>query len=364
MTSPLFDYPPLTNRTVQSSLGGLNHANVFPFGARAVVLPGSILLSDSFNGTTIDTVYRWKSPVLGGAGTVTQAASSIIIATSTTASNAGALASIDNIQPIGAGFLAAGAPIQFEAAVSTNTHRFFGIGNPNASFTAATPLSDAYGWEIDITGALNAVTYSTNVRTIWYTRAPPSDGAPHIYGAYIRADAVYFLLDNLEEAVAVGGYQQASVNQLPVRFHMINHTVGPAVAPTFKAYGAAGIDLTSNYIGAFNGQMIQPIRQPGKYPIVSAVSVAAEATIWTPASGRRFRLMGGLLTSGTVGGNVTLKDNTGGSTIGLLPFGAAASPMPFTLPGNGILSGAVNNVLTATGAATQTLSGYLIGCEE
>lgn len=350
----------------KANLSSKNYRNsgyILPFGAQSMVLPGNVLLSDPFDGATID-LNRWTAPVLAGGGTVTQASGVLTIATGTTVSNAGALSSIHKMQPVGAGFLAFGSPIQFEAAPSTNTHRFFGYGTPNASFTAATPMADAYGWELDITGALNCVTYSGNARTIWGTRAPPTDGAPHILVAYPRADAVYFHFDDLEEYFAVGGYQQASTSALPVRMHCINHTIAPAIAPTFKSYGVASVDLSNNYQPIFNGQFIEARRDPNIYIPLNAVSVASEANLWVPASGRRFRLQGGLLTSGTVGGNVALKDGTGGTVIIQVPFGAASAPLPFTLPGNGKLSAAINNPVTGTGVATQTVSGYLFGCEE
>ena len=92
-------------------------------------------------------------------------------------------------------------------------------------------------------------------------------------------------------------------------------------------------------------------------------SVAAETTLWTPSAGKKFRLMGYCLTSGTLGGNVILKDNTGGTTLLVIPFGSVSAPIQEVL-GNGILSSAANNVLTATGTATQTLSGYIYGNEE
>lgn len=346
------------------SINGVNRAFVLPFGALGICPIGQALFSEPFDGTTID-LLRWNAPVLAGAGAVTQAAGALTIATSTTLSNAGALSSIDKFQPIGGGFLGLGSPIQFEAAPATNTHRFFGKGTPNASFTAATPLADAYGWELDITGALNCVTYAANVRTIWGTKTTPTDGAPHILVVYERANAVYFHFDNLEEPFAVGGYQQATTSSLPIRLHCINHTTGPAGAPTFKSYGVAVADYTASYKILFDGQRVQAERSQGKIINLAAVGIASETIIWTPAAGRKFRLLGYKLTSGTVGGNVTLRDNTAGATILTIPFGAAAAPD--TSPpnfGNGILSAVAGNVLTAQGAATQTLSGYLFGCEE
>lgn len=102
----------------------------------------------------------------------------------------------------------------------------------------------------------------------------------------------------------------------------------------------------------------------------SATAIGSEATIWTPATGKKFRLLGGLLSVGTAAGNVTLKDNTGGTTILILP--KAPLDTPFSIAqlidgqsgAQGIISGAVNQVLTATGAATATLSGYIFGTEE
>lgn len=348
-----------------TSTTGVNRGQVTPFGTLAISPVGRPLFSEPFDGATIDTTYRWNAAVLAGGGTVTQASGVLTIATSTTANNAGALTSIERFNPVGAGFLAFGAPIQLEVAVGTNTHRFFGVGTPNASFTAATPLADAYGWEVDITGALNCVTYASNVRTIWAVKTMPTDGAPHILACYVRANVVYFHFDNLEEAFAVGGYQQASTSNLPVRLHCINHTAGPSGAPTFKCYGVAVVDFCDAYNILYNGQTVQAARSPGKIINLTAVGIATEQTIWTPAAGKKFRILGYNLTSGTVGGNVTLKDNTAGTTCLVIPFGAATAnnqtPPNF---GNGYLSAVAGNVLTATGSATQTLSGYIYGCEE
>ena len=102
---------------------------------------------------------------------------------------------------------------------------------------------------------------------------------------------------------------------------------------------------------------------PSIFKVVNNIVVTAETPIWTPAAGKKFRLMGVMLTGGVVAGNVVLKDNTAGATIFLLPFGAAGATVVTAL-GNGILSASPNNLLTATGAATQTVSGMVWGTEE
>lgn len=113
-----------------------------------------------------------------------------------------------------------------------------------------------------------------------------------------------------------------------------------------------------------NGLTLDMVRTASVFKPLTALAIATETTIWTPTAGRKFRVMGFVLTSGTVGGNVTIKDNTAGTTILVIPFGAAGTPIMSPPMGNGILSAAANNVLTATGTATQTLSGYVYGTEE
>lgn len=94
----------------------------------------------------------------------------------------------------------------------------------------------------------------------------------------------------------------------------------------------------------------------------AAVAIATETTIWAPATGKKFRLMGVYLQS-SVAGNITLRDNTAGATIFVVPSAAGGDAAYVTL-GNGILSATADNVLTAQGPATSTLSGVVFGTEE
>lgn len=122
---------------------------------------------------------------------------------------------------------------------------------------------------------------------------------------------------------------------------------------------AAGIGVTqSAYIG---GSAYDRIRTPNVFKPQTALSVASEATWWTPASGKKFRLMGGILT-GSVAGDYIIRDNTAGSTILVIPA-LAGAPVSFAL-GNGILSGTADNVLTVDGPPASTASGTLFGTEE
>jgi len=104
-------------------------------------------------------------------------------------------------------------------------------------------------------------------------------------------------------------------------------------------------------------------RTPNVFKPLSAVTINTETTIWTPAAGKKFRLMGFFLV-GSAAGNITLKDNTGGTTKLVIPTPAGGAGIPAPPMGNGILSAAANNVLTATGSVNMTLSGFVYGTEE
>lgn len=115
---------------------------------------------------------------------------------------------------------------------------------------------------------------------------------------------------------------------------------------------------------AYNGASWDRLRSANVFKALSAVVITSETTIWTPAGGKKFRLMGFLLAQGVATGAVTLKDNTAGSTIYIIPPHTVGVVIPPPNLGNGILSAAANNVLTAQGASTETLTGVVFGTEE
>jgi hypothetical protein len=121
--------------------------------------------------------------------------------------------------------------------------------------------------------------------------------------------------------------------------------------------------LTVQGVGGGTALTVQPPYTPNVFKSLSGVVITSETTIWTPASGKKFRLMGFVITQTVVTGDITLKDNTGGSTILVIPATPVGQPLYVPL-GNGILSGAADRVLTATGASTEAISGFVFGIEE
>lgn len=113
----------------------------------------------------------------------------------------------------------------------------------------------------------------------------------------------------------------------------------------------------------YNGLTNEPIRNPNKFIDMSAVAIGSIATVWTPTSGKKFRLMGGIV-SVSAAANVLFEDNAGGAFVFRLPKLLVDTPFAFTLGGNGFLSAAANNVLKATSSASASITGTLYGTEE
>lgn len=93
---------------------------------------------------------------------------------------------------------------------------------------------------------------------------------------------------------------------------------------------------------------------------VTAVGATSEVVLWTPASGRRFRLMGFyLLSSANFGFNVQLRDGAGGNTVVALLLRGGV-PESANL-GQGRLSIAANNPLVLYNNSGAAWSGALCG---
>lgn len=114
---------------------------------------------------------------------------------------------------------------------------------------------------------------------------------------------------------------------------------------------------------AFNGSTYDRLRVPIVFKAINGVAIGAEATVWTPGAGKKFRLMGFMLAVDTGAGQLTLRDNTAGTIIWTTRVQQNVALITPPL-GNGILSAAANNVLTATSSVANNLTGIAFGTEE
>lgn len=133
----------------------------------------------------------------------------------------------------------------------------------------------------------------------------------------------------------------------------------PADAISNANAGVAGTSLTHR----FNGSSWDRDRTPTVFKKIAGVAVAAgtPVSVWTPAAGKKFRLMGWAL-SLSVAGAVILDDN--GSEIIRTPAMAAGVGLVSPPMGNGLLSAAANNPLKIDVTAGGNVHGYVFGTEE
>ena len=119
-----------------------------------------------------------------------------------------------------------------------------------------------------------------------------------------------------------------------------------------------GQGFTVGMIKTVNGIMC------GKKYDVGAVAAGSIATILTPSSGKKFRLLGGDISASNAS-SVLFEDNAAGAThfVFRTPALVAGTPYHFEL-GDGFLSATADNVLKATSSASAHLSGTLYYSEE
>lgn len=136
--------------------------------------------------------------------------------------------------------------------------------------------------------------------------------------------------------------------------------------PAAAALADAAANPTTVIVGSsllgYNGASWDRLRTPAVYKALAGVAIGSIATVWTPAGGKKFRLMGGSI-SVSAAVSILFEDNAGGTTILQLPKLPADTPYNFDI-GNGLLSGAEDRVLKATSSAAANCTGYLYGVEE
>lgn len=139
-------------------------------------------------------------------------------------------------------------------------------------------------------------------------------------------------------------------------------TTTPADSSTFSGQWSA-VQMGQTGTGVTSVE-----RVPNVVKNVAAVAVTAgtPVSIWTPATGKSFRLMGYHLSS-TAAGSTIFKDGTsGGSAAEFMrtPIQAINTGTPSPPLGNGYLSAAPNNQLWLDVTASGTLHGFVVGIEE
>lgn len=216
---------------------------VEPYGNLKVSGEGSTLFFDHFEGAAIDTSNKWVSTT--SSATITQTNSVLAINTGTTSSARGALSSIPLFLSPGYGFIKIGVALKLESSTVSNTHRFWGLGNPGTSISSTNPISNGTGFEVTTGGVLRAVVYSGDSVLYSSNLTIPTDNEYHSYLVIIRPDQIFWFLDDFDTPVASTTYKNSDTSQLPLRLSMVNGSTPPGASPTFNVMAVGIADSSS-----------------------------------------------------------------------------------------------------------------------
>lgn len=243
------------------------------YGNLRTIVDPTIMFFDTFDGTVFDTTNRWLTY---GSVAVGQAQGNASVNPGTTANATVAVASQPLIL-INSAVMIAGE-ITFEASpIATGNHRFWGLGSVTGNVgTAVLPLSDAVGFEVDVTGVLRASVYSNGVRTFTSILNIPTDGEPHLYAIQARGDVAFFHVDDFNVPVASTFTGPAKQN-LPFRMHSLNSATVTGT-PVMVVQGFAVADMARQSVGISDG--VYPWRKV-RVDAAGAVIVATSASAVT-----------------------------------------------------------------------------------
>lgn len=228
-----------------SAVGGI-FAGINVMGSLQVMELTPYAFADSFEGSTPDS-NKW---LLTGTVPPTQSTGLINVNPGATASATSAVNTVPTFSTLFATTLGFSATI--ETTPATGNHRFMGWGTPpSPPGTAAAPLQDAIGFEIDTTGALRASVYTAGTRTFTAPLTRPVDGLTHRYVMTIRGDIVFWFMDTFDVPL-VFTQTQPMTALLPIRLASLNSaSVTGTPAMTVTATGA--VDMARCAMGIADG---------------------------------------------------------------------------------------------------------------
>jgi ACT domain-containing protein len=257
---------------------GTNTASVSPFGSLSTSIDPTFLFLDTFDGAVIDIANRWTS---GGTVAPTQNGA-VFVNPATTASATSALVSQPTFTATANSSL--GIFVQIEATIiALGNYRFWGYGTAPAGVgTAAAPIQDGIGFEIDTLGVLRASVYASGTRTFTQTLTIPVDGLSHLYVVTINTGTSLFYRDTFAAPIALSQLVP-NTQTLPFRIVSLN-SASVTGTPTLMGTQAGVAEFAHQAQGISDGTYYwrkATVKQASTAPVTidTALVVALSPTI-------------------------------------------------------------------------------------
>lgn len=162
-------------------------AFVNAYGSLRVSPESTNLFQETFDAATLDPI-KWISSASGAGASVSTGGSSGTLAAGTVANSWVWLQSVPNFVSFGTTFEIYGSVSTFTGP--TGSLRFFGVGTPQPVPTAANPIFDGVGFEMDLTGTLKAVVYNSGSQAYRSNALADPGTIPGRYGWHSRPDLI------------------------------------------------------------------------------------------------------------------------------------------------------------------------------
>lgn len=328
-------------------------ASVSPLGEIRVENPASSLFLDTFDNATSIDPNKWVATTGGTGSSVTPTAGQILLTSGTVANSFAKLSSqlaakglngtLGVFRPTDPGFLLERLNLNVQSPTSTTALLNWGLGTSPASPTIAAPITDFVGFEITLTGKLQAVTYASGARLLIQDLSAnpvlqPADANAHKYFVYFRGDIAYWCIDDKDNVVASfqTGASGPNVNALPILIQAISNG-SPGGTIQLNAASLGDTSHTGGIQFLFNGLTYEP-QSSNQDANATLVPLAAQG-------------------AGTVNSSDIINTNGKGINIGINTTIDAAGAYTVALQGKDVVSGTYYTILTS---ATLAATGFVL----
>lgn len=257
-----------------------------PLGSVPVLEPPTTMFYEDFTGA-LDTVNKWT--LVGTAFSVSGG-----FMTFPTTAVSGSNTSIPTFSIQSSQHFAPAWIVRLEATAATGTGRFWGLGTAATTPAVNSLAQEGAGFQIDSTGAMQAVTYTGGVKTVVATLARPFDNAFHRYQLFFRQALTIWTMDGVEVARASNLIIATQTLSGHVSYFATGQTITGTPQTVMLAFGIGDRNRLHNYLA----DPTFPWRRAG------VTDPAAITGAGTPGTGRTDQAFGASL---NVNGNAIQK---------------------------------------------------------
>ena len=302
--------------------------NSYPAGLVPVSDVATSLFQDSFPAGALGT-GKWIATNGGGGVAQSGSAGLVTIGSGTLANGYSSITTVPSFTPVPPGWNEFEQGIKIPSSLDPNVAAFWGYGTSPGSPTAAIPITEGCGFELQVGGKMYVSCFAASVRTVIQDLSAatgsgkqPIDGGAHTYTEFQRDDYFWFAIDGAVVATQTTSVNGPNVITQPLKIQVVAGTSNPVASLTVTVVGTWVADLGRNGLQLSDGTVPTQKAQvsPGGAVATGAPTTSYQGTM--------------VLTAATslamTSGNVTMSNSTvlpaAGSFVKLTVINVGANP--------------------------------------